>query len=148
MAAHFALYFGALFFVLPPLQAVLFILVHRGLYGMYMVSIFAPNHKAMPTLDAESELDFLSRQVLTSRNVRANPITDFMYGGLNYQIEHHLFPSLPRNNLRRVQPIVRDFCEKHSIAYHETGVLRSYREILGHLHEIGAPLRKKDGAAH
>ncbi len=147
MAAHFAIYFGALFFVLPPLQAVLFILIHRGLYGMYMVSIFAPNHKAMPILDEDTELDFLHRQVLTSRNVRANPITDFMYGGLNYQIEHHLFPSLPRNNLRRVQPIVRKFCEKHSIAYHETGVLRSYREILGHLHEIGAPLRKEDSTA-
>ena len=141
IGAHFALYFGLLFSVLEPLQAVLFIAVHRGLFGMYMVSIFAPNHKAMPVLDRDSQLDFLHRQVLTSRNVNAHPITDFWYGGLNYQIEHHLFPRLPRNKLREAQPIIKDFCRTHAIAYHETSVLQSYREILQHLHEVGAPLR-------
>jgi fatty acid desaturase len=95
----------------------------------------------MPILERDSQLDFLRRQVLTSRNVLAHPITDFWYGGLNYQIEHHLFPRLPRNKLREAQPIVKDFCRDHSIAYHETSVLQSYREILQHLHEVGAPLR-------
>ena len=142
LGAHFALYFGLLFSVLEPLQAVLFIAVHRGLFGMFMVSIFAPNHKAMPILDRDSQTDFLHRQVLTSRNVIAHPITDFWYGGLNYQIEHHLFPRLPRNKLREAQPIVKDFCRDHAIAYHETSVLQSYREILQHLHEVGAPLRR------
>jgi len=141
MGAHFALYFGLLFSVLEPLLAVLFVVVHCGLFGTYMVSIFAPNHKAMPLLEQDSQVDFLSRQVLTSRNVFAHPITDFWYGGLNYQIEHHLFPSMPRNKLREAQPIVKDFCSAHFIAYHETSVLQSYREILQHLHEVGAPLR-------
>src|SRR5918995_4879431 len=50
ICAHFALYFALLFSVLEPLQALLFIAVHRGLFGTYMVSIFAPNHKAMPLL--------------------------------------------------------------------------------------------------
>ncbi|MBA2441793.1 MAG: acyl-CoA desaturase [Rubrobacter sp.] len=143
IGAHFVLYFGLLFSLLSPLQAVLFVAVHRGLYGMFMVSIFAPNHKAMPLLEEGAEMDFLHRQVLTSRNVLAHPVTDFWYGGLNYQIEHHLFPGLPRNKLREAQPIVRDFCRTHSIGYHETSVLRSYGEILGHLHEVGAPLRKE-----
>jgi len=142
IAAHFALYFGLLFFSLDPLQAVLFVAVHRGLFGLFMVSVFAPNHKAMPLLEQGSEVDFLRRQVLTSRNVAAHPITDFWYGGLNYQIEHHLFPRLPRSKLREAQPIIRGFCRDHSIAYHETGVLRSYKEILKHLHEVGAPLRE------
>src|SRR5215208_3329442 len=87
ICAHFALYLGVLFSVLEPLQVLLFIAVHRGLFGMFMVSIFAPNHKAMPVLERESQLDFLRRQVLTSRNVTAHPITDFWYGGLNFQIE-------------------------------------------------------------
>jgi fatty acid desaturase len=142
LGAHFALYFGLLFSVLEPLPAVLFIAVHRGLFGLFMVSIFAPNHKAMPVLEKDSQLGFLRRQVLTSRNVTAHPITDFWYGGLNYQIEHHLFPRLPRNKLREAQPIVKDFCRVHCIAYHETSVLRSYRGILQHLHEVGAPLRE------
>ncbi len=142
ICAHFALYFALLFSVLEPLQALLFIAVHRGLFGTYMVSIFAPNHKAMPLLERDSKVDFLRRQVLTSRNVVAHPITDFCYGGLNYQIEHHLFPRLPRNKLREAQPIIRGFCRDHCIAYHETSVLQSYKEILQHLHEVGAPLRE------
>jgi fatty acid desaturase len=142
ICAHFALYFGLLFSVLNPLQALLFIAVHRGLFGTYMVSIFAPNHKAMPLLEQGSKVDFLRRQVLTSRNVVAHPITDFWYGGLNYQIEHHLFPRMPRNKLREAQPIIRDFCRDQGIAYHETSVLESYDEILRHLHRVGAPLRE------
>src|ERR671910_3225218 len=142
ICAHFALYLGVLFSVLEPLQALLFIAVHRGLFGMFMVSIFAPNHKAMPVLERERQVDFLRRQVLTSRNVSAHPITDFWYGGLNYQIEHHLFPRLPRNKLREAQQIIRSFCLDHSIAYHETSVFQSYKEILQHLHEVGTPLRE------
>ncbi len=146
IVVHFSLYFGLLLWMLEPLQAVLFVAVHRGLFGLFMVSVFAPNHKAMPLLERESEADFLSRQVLTSRNVVAHPITDFWYGGLNYQIEHHLFPRLPRNKLKEAQPLIRGFCRDRSICYHETGVLQSYREILQHLHEVGAPLRKRDKA--
>ena len=96
----------------------------------------------MPLLERDSKVDFLRRQVLTSRNVRAHPITDFWYGGLNYQIEHHLFPRMPRNKLREAQPIIRGFCQDHSIVYHETSVIQSYREILQHLQEVGAPLRE------
>ena len=96
----------------------------------------------MPMLDKDSQMDFLRRQVLTSRNALPHPVTDFWYGGLNYQIEHHLFPRMPRNKLREAQSIVKDFCRDHSIGYHETSVLGSYREILGHLHEVGAPLRQ------
>ena len=141
MVAHYAVYVSVLFSVLEPVQAVVFIAVHRGLYGVFMVSVFAPNHKAMPMLKQDSQIDFLRRQVLTSRNVRSHPVTDFWYGGLNYQIEHHLFPGMPRNKLREAQPIVREFCREHGIGYHETSVLRSYREILEHLHAVGAPLR-------
>ena len=139
---HFALYFGLLFSTLEPLTAVLFVVVHRGLWGVYLVSVFAPNHKAMPILESDTEVGFLHQQVLTSRNVFAHRITDFWYGGLNYQIEHHLFPRMPRNKLKDAQPIIKDFCRKHEIPFHETGVLQSYGEILHHLHKVGAPLRK------
>ena len=142
IVTHFALYFGLLFSVLEPLTAVLFVVVHRGLWGVYLVSVFAPNHKAMPILERDTEVGFLHQQILTSRNVFAHPVTDFWYGGLNYQIEHHLFPRMPRNKLKEAQPIIKDFCRDHAISYHETSVLQSYREILTHLHEVGAPLRK------
>ncbi len=142
IVVHFAVYFGLLFYLLEPLTAILFVIVHRGLYGVYLVSVFAPNHKAMPILPKDTEAGFIHRQVLTSRNVLSHPATDFLYGGLNYQIEHHLFPRMPRNKLKDAQPIIKSFCERHSIGYHETSVLDSYREILSHLHAVGAPLRE------
>jgi len=142
MGAHFIVYFGLLFSLLDAWQAVLFIAIHQGLTGLYLTSIFAPNHKGMPVLENDSQLDFLRRQVLTSRNVSAHPLADFWYGGLNYQIEHHLFPSMPRNKLREAQVIVKSFCRARSITYHETSVLQSHREILQHLHRVGTPLRE------
>jgi fatty acid desaturase len=141
LIAHIGSYLTAVFLVLSPGIAVLFILVHQGLWGVYLGCSFAPNHKGMPTLTEGDSTDFLRKQVLTSRNVRGGVWTDFALGGLNYQIEHHLFPSMPRPNLRHVQPLVRQFCAQHDISYTQCGLLRSYGQALRHLHELGAPLR-------
>ena len=141
LITHYVLYFGILFYVLGIRQALIFHIVHFAFTGLYMAMVFAPNHKGMPMIDDNSDLDFLRRQVLTARNIKPHPLTDFLYGGLNYQIEHHLFPNLPRNKLREAQDIVRAFCESKSVSYHETGVLESNIEILQHLHKIAAPLR-------
>ena len=135
-----ALYFGVIFSFLNFTQAVMFLLVNNVLTGLYMGTSFATNHKAMPLM--KEELDFLSMQVLTARNVKSNPLTDLWYGGLNYQIEHHLFPSMPRNNYGRANKIIKAFCRKHSIEHYETGVVQTYKEILQHFHQISAVLRK------
>ena len=137
------LYAGLLFAFLPPLHAALFILVHRALAGLYMGSVFAPNHKGMPVLDPSVKLDYLRQQVLTARDVLPNPVIDYAYGGLNYQIEHHLFPNMPRNQLKKARRIVKGFCLERGIPYHETGFWQSQREILGYMHEVSAPLRRK-----
>jgi fatty acid desaturase len=142
MVLHVAMYLGLVFYALSVGQALLFILVHQALFGLYTGSVFAPNHKGMEILDSESRLDFVRRQVLTSRDVTAGPLTDFWYGGLNYQIEHHLFPSMPRNKLKEAQVIVRAFCEERGIPYRETGAMQSNREILQYLHQVSAPLRE------
>ena len=63
---------------------------------------------------------------LVERNVRGGRFMDLFMGGLNYQVEHHLFPSMPRPNLRKVQPIVREFCASHDIPYTETTLMESY----------------------
>jgi fatty acid desaturase len=134
---HLVAYTGALFVFLTPGQAIAFIAVHQGLFGLYMGCSFAPNHKGMPILSADEEMDFLHRQVLTSRNVTGSPVVDLALGGLNYQIEHHLFPSMPRPTLRRAQPMIRRFCEENGVAYTETGLIGSYRQALGHLDTAG-----------
>ena len=141
MSIHYLLYFGLLFSCLSIWQAILFFVIHRALFGLYLGSVAAPNHKGMLVLDKDSPIDFLHQQVLSSRNVRAHPFTDFWYGGLNYQIEHHLFPTIPRNKLKEAQQNVKAFCQECSIPYHETSVLQSYREIFRHLHQVSASLR-------
>ncbi|GAA1965234.1 acyl-CoA desaturase [Amycolatopsis minnesotensis] len=143
LLAHTTVYFAAVFLVLSPPLALAFIAVHQGLWGVYMGCSFAPGHKGMPTYTDGTAPDFLRKQVLSSRNVRGGPLVDFALGGLNYQVEHHLFPSMPRNNLRAAQKLVRQFCVRHGIEYTECGLLRSYGYVLQHLHSVGAPLRDR-----
>jgi fatty acid desaturase len=138
---HLAAYFAALVLVLDPGKAIAVFAVHQAVFGLYMGCSFAPNHKGMPTIPRDHTVDYLRRQVLTSRNVRGGWFTDLLLGGLNYQVEHHLFPNMPRCNLRRVQPLVREHCARHRIEYTETSLLGSYGLVLRHLHALGAPLR-------
>ena len=146
MLLHFVAYFALLVSFLSPWHAFLFVIVHQGILGIYLSTSFAPNHKGMMMWDEDSPPDFLRQQVLTSRNMTGNWFVDFWFAGLNYQIEHHLFPSMPRCNLKEAQKFVRSFCEEHDISYHETFALNSFWEILVSLHEVGASVRTKTAA--
>ena len=130
-------YLAFLFFVLPPGLAVAFLAVQLAVFGFILGGVFAPNHIGMPTVAQGVDLDFLRRQVLMSRNVRGGPLVHFLMGGLEYQIEHHLFPSAPRPNLPRIRMIVRDHCERHGVTYTETSLLEAYRTLLGYLNQVG-----------
>lgn len=141
LVLHFTWYFGVIFYALDGWQAILFIVIHQALYGLYLASVFAPNHKGMLMLPKDTDMGFLRLQVLTARNVKAHPITDFWYGGLNYQIEHHLFPSMARNKLREAQRIIRQFCDGQGVSYYETSMLGSYVEILHYLHPCERSLK-------
>jgi fatty acid desaturase len=145
LIVHAAVFFPAMFLVMPVGQAFAFILLYHALAGFHLGMSFAPNHKGMPTTDGDLG-SWIERQVLTSRNVRPGPVTDFLYGCLNYQIEHHLFPTMPRNNFKRARPIVREFLIDHRIGYKETGVAESVRDIVAHLEWASAPARER--AAH
>jgi fatty acid desaturase len=142
LAAHLGGYLTIVALVLSPVRAIVFILVQQGLLGLYLGCSFAPNHKGMPILDAADRTDFLSRQVLTSRNVRGGWLTDLALGGLNYQIEHHLFPSMPRPSLRPAQTLVRAFCEQHGLPYCEASLAGSYAQALRHLYAVARPDRQ------
>ncbi|MEU5599341.1 acyl-CoA desaturase [Streptomyces sp. NPDC020298] len=141
LVAHFAVYFGAVLTVLSPGKACAFVAVHMGLFGIYLGSVFAPNHKGMQMVTDGQELDYLRRQVLTSRNVRGGVFIDAFMGGLNYQIEHHLFPSMPTPALREAQRITEQYCAELGLPYHQTGLIASHREALRHLRSAGEPLR-------
>ena len=136
LAVHAVGGLAILFAVLSPVRALLFILVQQSTFGLYLGSTFAPNHKGMQIIDAADRPDFLRRQVLTSRNIIGGRFTTFAFGALNYQIEHHLFPSMPSHNLPRCRPLVRAFCSAHAVPYTETRVLDSYRRALRYLRSV------------
>ena len=142
VASRIAAYLTVLFLVLPLGQAGAFLGLQLAVFGVCIGGSFAANHKGMPLVPASMRLDFLRRQVLMSRNIRGGVFTDFAMGGLNYQIEHHLFPSMPRPTLRRVQPIVREYCELHGVKYTEVGLFASYRIVVDYLNNVG--LRARD----
>jgi fatty acid desaturase len=139
LVVHLVAFVGAPFVVLTFGQAVAFLAVHQAVFGFYMGCSFAPNHKGMPPLTDDEEKDYLRRQVLTSRNIRGGLFTDWLLAGLNYQIEHHLFPSMPRANLRLAKPVVEQFCHERGVRYMETGLLDSYGQVLAHLHTVAQP---------
>ncbi|HEY3562233.1 MAG TPA: acyl-CoA desaturase, partial [Kribbella sp.] len=142
VVARITTYVAALYLLLPAGKASAFLGLQLAVFGVCLGAAFAPNHKGMPLVPAGMKLDFLRRQVLTSRNIRGGVFTDLAMGGLNYQIEHHLFPSMPRPTLRRVRPIVREYCERHGISYAEVGLFTSYRIVVDHLNNVG--LRARD----
>src|SRR5262249_21747593 len=132
---------GGALLILSPVKALAFVAVHHAVFGRYMGCSFAPNHKDTPIIGAHDKLDYLRRQVITSRNIRSGWIVDQLLGGLNYQIEHHLFPSMPRPHLCQAGPLVRGYCADRRISYTEPGLFTSYAIALRYLHWLGEPLR-------
>ena len=125
------------FFVLSPGIAVAFLAVQLGVFGFYMGIAFAPNHKGMPVVPRDLVLDFLGRQVRMSRNVRGSRLLDVLMGGLNYQVEHHLFPSMPRPHLRKAAPIVAAHCREQGVPYTAVGLLASYAIVVRYINRVG-----------
>jgi fatty acid desaturase len=76
-----------------------------------------------------------------SRNVTGTRFVDWFTGSLNHQVEHHLFPSMPSPHLRKVRPIVRDFCAQHGIRYTETTLFGSWGIVIRYLNRVGLAAR-------
>lgn len=129
--AHLIGYGVAITMTLPLSKALAFVALNQMLFGLYLGSTFAPNHKGMEMFDGD-EPNFLERQVRSSRNVRGNFLTSYLFGGLNHQIEHHLFPAMPRPNLVKARPIVRSFCAEFDLPYAENSMFGSFREVVQH----------------
>lgn len=142
---HFAWFVAVL--IASPLTlgwAIAFAVIVNLAAGLFLGMAFAPNHKGMPVLHADHKLPFLYAQNVTTRNVTPSPLVDWFYGGLNYQVEHHLFPGLPRCNQGATRAIVKPFCEERNIPYYETGFIQSWKEIFEYMDEMGEPLRFDD----
>jgi fatty acid desaturase len=111
------------------------------LSSLMTASVFIPNHIGMRRLGPGERLSYLEQQITSSRNI-ANPrVLDFYFGGLNSQIEHHLFPRVSHNRYRAMRPIVRLFCEKRGLPYHEAGLFRALASVGNHLGKMTTAYR-------
>lgn len=137
IALRFAIILIPVFTMLPLGMAFAFMGVQLAVFGVYMGASFAPNHKGMPIIDPNARLDFFSKQVRTSRNIRGGWWATALMGGLNYQVEHHLFPSMPRPHLSKARAIVRDYCASNNVPYTETSLGRSYAIVIEYLNRVG-----------
>jgi len=141
LAARFAVLLVPVFVLLPPGMAFAFVGVELAVFGVYMGATFAPNHKGMPQIPHGVKMDFFSKQVRTSRNIRGGWWATWLMGGLNYQIEHHLFPSMPRPHLAKAREIVREYCRTLDVPYTETSLGHSYRIVIEYLNRVGLAAR-------
>jgi fatty acid desaturase len=136
LAVHYTLYFWFFFHFLGTGQAVAVILLQQIVVGSHLSAVFVPNHIGRPIARGNAP-DWITAQVGPSRNVVTPPSMDILWGGLNHQIEHHLVPSMSRNLVRRAAPVVRQFLEEQGMAYYETSILDSYREVISSVHRTG-----------
>ena len=137
LGARSVIYLGLLFWLLPIGMAFAFLGVQLAVFGVYMGASFAPNHIGMPIVPADAKLSFLDKQVLTSRNVSGGWWMTVLMGGLNYQIEHHLFPSMPRPHLFRARRLVRQHCAEQGVTYTETSLPRALGIVVRHMNQVG-----------
>lgn len=141
IAARFAVLLIPVFLLLPVGMAFAFLGVQFAVFGVYMGASFAPNHKGMPVIAHDAKLDFFTKQVRTSRNIRGGWWATSLMGGLNYQVEHHLFPSMARPHLAKAREIVRERCESLDVPYTETSLLQSYAIVIAYLNRVGLAAR-------
>ncbi len=150
LLAHYTMYTWFLAHWLGPWRGLQVFAIQHLVTGGYLATIFSTNHMGMRILDEREAHDPFLNQVEPTRNVTTPKALEFLWGALNHQIEHHLFPAMSRNQIRRATPIVRQFCRDRGIAYHEVSFLTCYREIFSSLHTISTVARatRNDTPSH
>lgn len=109
--------------------------------GFFLAIVFGLGHNGMAVYNAETRPDFWKLQVTTSRNIIGGHgipqfFVDWFCGGLQYQVDHHLFPMIPRHNLKKTHALVKSFCKEWEVGYHEADIIDGTYEVLSCLDEV------------
>jgi fatty acid desaturase len=111
------------------------------LIGGYTGLIFVVNHVGTRVIEPDEVLPFMLHEIAVTRNLGTSRLEDFLFGGLNNHIEHHVFPSMPTVRLRTARRITREFCRRHGIPYRETSWLQAAREVTRHFAAMSTLVR-------
>jgi len=139
LAAHW-IGFASFFFFLPNVSSMFYyFFISEGIGGFCIAVIVFFNHYACEQFpNAEkTQMNFVELQVRTTRNATPGVLMDWFSGGLNYQVEHHLFPTMPRNNLSKASVVVRQFCKEYNLPYQTADFVEGLVLLHQHLNTIG-----------
>ena len=129
--------YGILYRSIPTLSGrIAFVMISHMVTGPLHVQITL-SHFAMSTADLGVDESFPQKMLRTTMDVECPEWLDFFHGGLQFQAIHHLYPRIPRHNLRRTQKLVKEFCEEVGIPYAIYGFVRGNKEVIGKLGEVG-----------
>lgn len=128
---------------MPLVTALSYFMLAQTSCGLFLAVVFGLGHNGMAVYPADQRPDFWKLQVSTTRNVTSNWFVDWFCGGLQYQVDHHLFPMLPRHNLATVHKLVESFCKEHDLTYHEATMWDGSVEVLKHLNDVSLEFVKE-----
>lgn len=138
LALHFALWFVPPVLALGYADALLNYALMTLLIGPYLGTIFLVNHIGTRVVEPDEALNFFEQEIAVTRDLGDTRLHDFLFGGLNNHVEHHLFPSMPTARLRAARRITREFCRRHGIAYQEMSWFAAAREVARHFKAMSA----------
>jgi len=109
--------------------------------GLFLALVFGLGHNGMATYNAEDRPDFWKLQVTTTRNIIGGhgipqAFVDWFCGGLQYQVDHHLFPTMPRHHLPKAHLLIDSFCREWNVSYHEADLINGNIEVIQHLQQV------------
>ena len=124
-------------------QAAAFVVLSNILTGLFLALVFGLGHNGMAVYHADERPDFWKLQVTTTRNIVGGKgipqaFVDYFCGGLQYQVEHHLFPQVPRHHLPAVHERVVKFCRDEGVTFKEADMIDGTGEVLAHLRAVSA----------
>ena len=141
LVAHYTWYLTLTFGCNPLPTALCYFFVSQTFAGLLLAVAFGVGHNGMTVYDADQRPGFAELQITTTRNVHDRFGAGWFMGGLHFQVEHHLFPFVPRHSLHKLRPIVEDMCKRHGVRYHATGLVEGSVEVLGYLDKVAQGLK-------
>jgi len=131
MLLHWPVIWGPIFYYLPLSSALTVFIVLYLTLSAWLAFGFITNHLGCEVFNVQEaeNMSWMELQMRTSRSLSGGMFIHWFYGGLNTQIEHHLFPKAPRFNLLKIQNMTKEFAKKHNIKYFETTPAQAYLQI-------------------
>ena len=126
------------FYTLSLVDASIVVAIHYLGYGFVLAMVTITNHIGLPILygDDYKKLSWMDIQTKGSRNVKGGAIIHYIYGGLNTQIEHHVFPHASRFQLLKIATHLEKFCKENGYTYYATSPAKAYSEIYYYLKDL------------